>query len=139
MRIALLTCLFVVFDFATLSGCTKKTAQTPPPNGGYTERVTDKGEIVGWAWDQTRPNDSISVEVYDGDVKIGEITADLFRQDLQTAGMGSGKHGFILPAPAKLRDGSPRTVHLKLASTKQELSGSPKTVQLKRDASSTNP
>ena len=139
MRIASLTCLFVAFSFAALSGCTKKTAQTPPPNGGYAERVTDKGEIVGWAWDQTRPNDSISIEVYDGDVKIGEIAADLFRQDLQTAGMGNGKHGFIFPAPAKLRDGNSHAVHLKIASTKQELAGSPKTVQLHREGSLTNP
>jgi hypothetical protein len=131
MRIPLLTCrLVVVVTFALSPGCTKKTAQSRPPSGGYAERVTDKGEIVGWAWDQTRPNDSCSIEVYDRDLQIGEIQADLFREDLQTAGIGNGKHGFIFPAPARLRDGNPHTVHLKIAGAKQELSGSPKAVQI---------
>lgn len=56
--------------------------------------VADYQQIAGWAWDKSRPNEPVRVEIYDGPNRIASVTANLFRQDLLDARVGNGAHGF---------------------------------------------
>lgn len=51
-------------------------------------------ELVGWAMDRGRPMDSVAVEVHLRGERLAVATADLQRNDLARAGIGTGRHGF---------------------------------------------
>ena len=53
------------------------------------------GELYGWCR-QTGRLEPIRLEVYADDRCIDTLTADAFRDDLATAGMGNGCHGFFV-------------------------------------------
>ena len=107
----------------TLS-CTAVGVPTPKYNG-YLD-VADCTHIAGWAWDANQPTSPISVDVYDGNTKIATLLANNFRQDLFTAGMGNGNHGFDLATPDSLQDGTSHTLTTRYAGTQQELNATPK-------------
>ncbi|HEX3530483.1 MAG TPA: hypothetical protein VH988_25760 [Thermoanaerobaculia bacterium] len=71
---------------------------------GALERAACTG-VSGWAWDPMFPSSPVSVDVLVDGVFQQTIPADLFRQDLVTAGRGDGRHGFVWPIPAALKDG----------------------------------
>ena len=83
---------------------------------GNFEKATDVA-LVGWAWDSTRPDEPITIEVFDGLTKVASIVADQFRADLRNAGKGSGKHGFLLPLPTQLKDGKTHTLSIRPANS----------------------
>src|SRR6266498_1172563 len=84
--------------------------------------------IDGWAWDNTQPNTSVSVDVYDGTNKIlFAVPADQLRPDL-VGRYGNGRHGFSIPTPQSLRDGQQHTVWVKIAGPDHNLSFSPKPI-----------
>jgi membrane protein involved in D-alanine export len=85
-------------------------------------------EITGWAWDQTRPDHPIDVDIYEGDSLLGTVSADRFRRDLLQEGKGNGKHGFRYVIPSRLRDGLPHLIRLKFSGANQELANTPKTI-----------
>jgi len=85
--------------------------------------------IVGWAWDRTRPNVPIAVEIWDGDTLVDTVWADGFRQDLYEAGKGDGRHAFTYVIPHILKDGQPHSIHVRF-SPKAELAASPRLVTL---------
>ena len=62
---------------------------------GSVDRV-DYDEISGWVWDSTRPDESVDIEILDGDVVVLKVIADEFRLDLREAGAGGGYHGFYI-------------------------------------------
>jgi hypothetical protein len=91
----------------------------------------DKLEVAslgGWAWDGTRPNVAIKVDIYDGTTLLAAVTAEGFRADLKNAGKGDGNHAFNYALPATLRDGQPHTISVKYSGTDSGLPGSPKTL-----------
>jgi hypothetical protein len=109
----------------------------PDPGGpaqasGFLDSATAEG-ISGWAWDPTRPDTPIHVDIiFDGDNKnVVTVAADQPRGDLAKDGLGNGKHGFGCPTPARLRDGKSHTVRAIVTGTKIELNGSPKTAVFK--------
>lgn len=51
-------------------------------------------QISGWVWNPEDPDESVMVEILDGDVQLAVLKADLYRQDLHRLGMGNGRHGF---------------------------------------------
>jgi hypothetical protein len=77
----------------------------------------DCQRIVGWAWDSTRPNTPVRVELFDGDKLLATVPADMARRDLAQNGIGNGKHGFVYPVPRELRDGKPHSIRGKIAGT----------------------
>jgi len=81
--------------------------------------------IGGWAWDSSRPDVPVHVEIYDGEEKIATVPADEFRQDLADAGIGNGKHGFFYATPASLKDPAAHTLSAKIAGTGIHLTNSP--------------
>jgi hypothetical protein len=116
-----------------LWGCSRPEKQKPqaavPPAPesyeGYYDFTNCNG-IMAWAWDRSRPDELLQVDVYDGDTRIATIVAGDFREDLRAAGKGSGKHGFTLITPVKLKDGKPHKIVLRFAGTSQELSNGPR-------------
>ncbi len=84
--------------------------------------------ISGWARNAALPDIPVTIDVYEGQWLLGTIIADLFRQDLRDAGIGSGQHGFNLEVPHALCDGQPHAITLRIAGTDIALAGTPKIV-----------
>ena len=60
------------------------------------------GAIMGWIWDPTTPKQSVSVQLHLGDEPILVQSANLYRQDLQAAGMNEGRCAFHIDVPTKV-------------------------------------
>jgi hypothetical protein len=106
-------------------------ADLATPGSRPFEGSFDKLEVVslgGWAWDVSKPNTPIKVEIYDGTALLATIPAQEFREDLKIAGKGDGKHAFNYALPQSLRDGQSHTISVKYAGTTSDLPGSPKTL-----------
>lgn len=81
--------------------------------------------LQGWVYDARRPDETIYVDLWDGDELLATYAADLLREDLFRAGKGSGAHGFMIPVPEQKRDGRPHQMHVRVAGTSHELRRSP--------------
>jgi hypothetical protein len=84
--------------------------------------------IYGWAWDSTRPDEPIGLDIYDGDALLATVAANIFHQSLLDAGKGNGRHAFFYALPARLKDGRPHAIRVKIAGTNIELKNTPKTI-----------
>ena len=91
--------------------------------------TADCKSIKGWLWNARRPNESMRLELYDGNSLIATVPADLFRKDLLDAGKGNGAHGFEFVIPPTLKDGRPHQIRAIVADTGIELIGTPKSLQ----------
>lgn len=121
-----------------LTGCGEgsKSAQQGKSGGAKTpyNGTLDgfvNGEIVGWAYDYDHRDDSVTVEFYDGEEKVGSVKADQFRKDLADKKIGTGKYGFQFPIPESLKDGKTHEIHAKIKDTTFELNKSPRKTALK--------
>jgi len=83
--------------------------------------------IAGWAWDGSKPNTPINVDVYDGGALIGTVSANQFRGDLVNAGIGNGYHGFSFNTPASVRDGQVHSIRVSVSGTVVGVANSPRT------------
>lgn len=98
-------------------------AVLPPTFGGPANACAFQGtlesasctEAHGWAWDPMFPTKPTSVEVLVDGVYKATIPANIFRQDLLTAGRGDGRHGFSWPIPAALKDGRKHRITVRFA------------------------
>jgi hypothetical protein len=77
------------------------------------------------------PDQAFDVEIYDGDRLLVRMTANVLRQDLQSAKVGTGRYGFWFATPPELNDGKPHQLRAKVVGTDFELKDSPKTYQRK--------
>lgn len=101
----------------------RRRAPTAP--AGTLDRV-DCQLVQGWVWDADQPDAVIAVDLYDDDTRLGTVMADRYRQDLERAGIGNGKHGFVWNTPAQIADGKRHTIHARVSGTGTELAQSPK-------------
>jgi hypothetical protein len=107
-----------------------------PPGGGRPARADYQGaldlvsceKIAGWAWDPHQPDRRLDVEISEGQTLLATITADRPRPDLRQAGKGDGRHGFLFPASAALRDGRPHTIRAMVVGADAELNGPPRSI-----------
>ncbi len=65
---------------------------------GYFDSVAD-GFAQGWAWNSDSPSEATSVRIHCNGSAIGTAIADIYRPDLEKAGVGDGKHGFAFRLP----------------------------------------
>jgi hypothetical protein len=86
----------------------------------------DCSTFRGWAWDGSKPNTPLSVEILDGPNVIGTLTAGEFRQDLLTAGKGNGNHAFFYTIPQSLKDNTEHSLSARVRGSSFFLKGSPK-------------
>jgi hypothetical protein len=94
-----------------------------PHAGGYEGFIDEVScQIVrGWAWDPSRPDAALTIELYDGDRLLKSVVADQLRPDLLDGGKGNGRHVFREAAPIELRDGKPHTLRAVIKGTSYEL------------------
>lgn len=88
---------------------------TPPIAGriiGYVDSVSE-GVVTGWAAEDP-PGDPVDVELLIDGVGVGQAIADLLRDDLVKAGVGTGRHGFTLAVPKAFLDGQPHVVGVRV-------------------------
>ncbi|KAA9346406.1 putative Ig domain-containing protein [Larkinella humicola] len=104
------------------------TISPPLVSGSFDGFVNgaDCSTFRGWAWDRNKGNTAISVDILDGPQVIHTLLADVFRQDLQTAGKGNGKHAFSWSIPTELKDGLAHNLTARVSGSSFILKDSPK-------------
>jgi hypothetical protein len=120
--VALLTIAFIIA--ASLSLFTGKTHAQATQFQGFHE-FADCTTISGWAWDSTKPNTPISVDIFSNGVLLATVPADQFRQDLLDNGIGNGNHAFSFTPPGTLVGGE--SILVRFANTNINLLNSPRT------------
>jgi len=65
---------------------------------GFIDQIKNN-VVMGWAFDTERPDVNLSLEVFVGNAQPIITTADRYREDLQKAGVGAGRHGFEVAYP----------------------------------------
>ena len=68
---------------------------------GYVDLVS-KECIAGWAQNIDHPEAPVCLDIYAGGRLIGQVLANRHREDLEQAGIGSGRHSFEFMPPAGL-------------------------------------
>ena len=58
--------------------------------------------IAGWAQNTDHPEAPVCLDIYADSILIGRTLANRYREDLEHAGLGSGRHGFEFVPPAGL-------------------------------------
>jgi len=108
---------FIGFCLCAVAGCSH--AAPPPELTSYEVSLglVNCEKIHGWGWDKARPDEAITLEVFVDDVSLGPIIADRYREDLEKAGKGNGKHSFVLPYPEKLKDGNEHSIQVGISGT----------------------
>jgi uncharacterized repeat protein (TIGR01451 family) len=81
------------------------------PLRGYVDLASTQC-IAGWAQNTDHPEAPVCLEIYVGGRPIGQVLANRYREDLERAGIGSGRHSFELTPPAGLTF-SPNTVQVR--------------------------
>jgi GT2 family glycosyltransferase/glycosyltransferase involved in cell wall biosynthesis len=99
-------------------------AGDPIPLLGVIDVVSHE-RIAGWAWNPHAPEESIVVEIFDGVDLLMRVRADIFREDLLNAGIGTGKYGFVVPNPSALLPLARHQIAVRRAADGVDLSGSP--------------
>jgi glycosyltransferase involved in cell wall biosynthesis len=81
--------------------------------------------IAGWAADDAFGDAPVNLRILDGGVVIGEVLAHRYREDLEKAGIGSGRHGFLLTVQDGLSPLVRHVIQVQRASDGSDLHGSP--------------
>lgn len=104
----------------------KVTPAAPAPSyAGYLDNATCT-VIFGWAADNNRLGQSISVSIYDGSTLLGTVTANQSRTDVGTMLGDNGAHGFTYAIPGGLGSGASHNIHVVYESSTIELGASPR-------------
>jgi hypothetical protein len=123
-------CTFRISDLQLLTQAPERLAAASPVIGSL-DLVVD-GQVSGWAWNRNEPDETIQVDIFDSDNLVDTVSAGEYREDLRADGMGDGRHSFVCPLPARLRDGQVHVIGAKIAGTAFHLLQSPRTVVLTR-------
>ncbi len=88
--------------------------QRPAPEPtlrGNLDRLTPDGWVTGWCFDPNQPGWHADLAVLVDTEPVATVRADVFRPDLQQAGIGDGAHGFGYQLPRRIWDrAGPRRV-----------------------------
>jgi hypothetical protein len=77
---------------------------------GFLEYV-DAFTVRGWARDKDAPGNRLAVQVHLHDGMVGETSADVYRKDIEEAGLSDGWSGFSFNFPSKVEAASLETVN----------------------------
>ncbi len=89
---------------------------------GYVDGVHD-GAVHGWVMNQTDFGERVVLLLRDGDTILGDVVADVNREDLAAAGYADTKHGFVFPIPDLIRDGRDHRLTIAMAETGEVFAG----------------
>jgi hypothetical protein len=121
---------FWIFVAIAVTACSKREEPTTAAPAGSYSGVVDVlscEKVAGWVW-IVRQTGPLKVDIIEAGKIVGTATADIFRQDLKDAGIGTGVHGFDVPLPSSLKDGNSHTISVKASGSDFELQNSPKTI-----------
>ena len=68
---------------------------------GYIDRVRSSS-IAGWAQNADAPEAPVCLDIFADGKLIGRVLANIYRDDLKAAGLGTGRHAFNFMPPAGL-------------------------------------
>ena len=66
---------------------------------GYLD-IADGGVLEGWVRDLDNLGRAVGIEVVVDGVAVGRSVANVHRRDLEELGVGTGRHGYRVVAPA---------------------------------------
>jgi len=90
---------------------------------GYLDKV--EGLIVyGWAYNKGNPEERVEVVVLVDGKPVAEGVADQYREDLKRAGIGDGKHAFMIKIPDEYADGKEHVVDVFIKATREKIQNS---------------
>ncbi len=84
-------------------------------------------QIAGWACNKSKPEEILEIEILADGHLIYRTTAGVYREDLKLAGIGNGKHGFVVNPPVELFDGKDHVIEVREVITGFVLPNSPNT------------
>ncbi len=94
------------------------------------------GIVRGWVWLPRQPDDHLLVDVFVADQFAGQCMANLYRPDLEEAGIGDGRHAFQLNLTPDLTPVEPDSIRaFALLHRRYELSPPPAPVLREREFS----
>jgi hypothetical protein len=91
--------------------------------------IVSRDRITGWAWNDAWPDEPITVTIMINDVVVERVMANRYREDLETSGIGNGRHAFDMPIPGGLSPLSRHVVTVTFEATGAELHGSPVVIE----------
>ncbi len=92
--------------------------ERPEPAEGAGERVQGavevvrRGRIAGWALDRERPGERLAITVHREGEVVGRTVADRPRADLERAGLGDGRCGFVVELATPVEPGLEFTIRV---------------------------
>ncbi|MCF0048415.1 T9SS type A sorting domain-containing protein, partial [Dyadobacter sp. LJ53] len=104
--------------------CTE--AVVPIYQGNFEE--ADCNFLQGWVWDKSNADGTFTVELLEGTTIHASSVANIYREDLQASGRGTGNYGFKIPVPLSLKDGNSHQLSIRINGTSFILNGSPKII-----------
>ena len=84
---------------------------TAPQYKGYIDWVAS-GFIRGWLYSPDKPNQPVAFKLLLDGTELFQSTADLYREDLEKAGLGNGAHGYCIPHDLSAEQLSGKTLQL---------------------------
>jgi glycosyltransferase involved in cell wall biosynthesis len=94
------------------------------PLRGRLDAVT-ASRAIGWASAESPPQAPVALVVSANGADLGRVTADRFRADLSSAGLGNGRHGFEFVFPGGLDRSVPQEIRVRREADGAELGNSP--------------
>lgn len=91
-----------------------------PSYEGRLERV-EINRVVGWAWDRSRPDMPVLVEIYVDDVCVCITVANELRPDLKKAEKSDGSCAFSALLPETVCDGAQHVIRAVVAKTDDQV------------------
>ena len=80
-----------------------------PREHGFIDEITAHN-VRGWIRDRKRPNTAITVAVLDNGELVGRSVANIYREDLEKAGIGLGRYGFEISLSSETAFEHPRKI-----------------------------
>jgi autotransporter passenger strand-loop-strand repeat protein len=107
------------------------TAQRAPDGAGLRGHLdlATHDRIVGWAQNEADPSAPVSLQIIDNGVLVTRVLANLARDDLAAAGIGTGRHGFDLLIPGGLSPLVRHVIQVRRDSDGAELPQSPAVIE----------
>ncbi|OED42473.1 hypothetical protein AB833_06795 [Chromatiales bacterium (ex Bugula neritina AB1)] len=89
--------------------------------------------LSGWVINKENLDEVVSFDVFLGDLKVGEGTAENYRQDLQEVGYGNGNHGFLVGLSSQMFSAGRHDITLRESTTGALISSNKFSVRNKAD------
>lgn len=89
---------------------------------GQIDLISDEGWVIGWAWYPEEHERQVEIEILADNKVIGTTFAYLYREDVASAGFGTGRYGFSFALPYQvLSSPRPTAISARDKETKNEL------------------